>query len=97
MVDAGANVGWYTMLSLSLGCAVVAFALVCILCWSCSHCRSYSCRTPSIAAARASAPEDLVQGVINACGERFDVSLDKIETARETVTFKLPRILSEPV
>ncbi|WP_273241017.1 MULTISPECIES: 4-hydroxy-3-methylbut-2-enyl diphosphate reductase [Hyphomonas] len=47
--------------------------------------------------AGASAPEDLVQGVINACGERFDVSLDKIETARETVTFKLPRILSEPV
>tara|TARA_Y100000815_G_scaffold39007_1_gene32243 strand:- start:79 stop:1032 length:954 start_codon:yes stop_codon:yes gene_type:complete len=47
--------------------------------------------------AGASAPEDLVQGVIDACSQRFDVSLDKIETARETVTFKLPRILSEPV
>jgi 4-hydroxy-3-methylbut-2-en-1-yl diphosphate reductase len=47
--------------------------------------------------AGASAPEDLVQGVIDACAERFDVSLDRIETARETVTFKLPRILSEQV
>ena len=46
--------------------------------------------------AGASAPEDLVQGVINACSERFDVSVEKVETARETVTFKLPRILSEP-
>ncbi|KCZ52844.1 4-hydroxy-3-methylbut-2-enyl diphosphate reductase [Hyphomonas pacifica] len=46
--------------------------------------------------AGASAPEDLVQGVINACRERFDVTLDSVETARETVTFKLPRILSEP-
>ncbi len=46
--------------------------------------------------AGASAPEDLVQGVIAACGERFDVSVERIETARETVTFKLPRILSEP-
>ncbi|KCZ64201.1 4-hydroxy-3-methylbut-2-enyl diphosphate reductase [Hyphomonas sp. L-53-1-40] len=45
--------------------------------------------------AGASAPEDLVQGVINACSERFEVSVEKIETARETVTFKLPRILSE--
>ena len=46
--------------------------------------------------AGASAPEALVQGVINACSERFDVSVEKVETARETVTFKLPRILSEP-
>jgi 4-hydroxy-3-methylbut-2-en-1-yl diphosphate reductase len=45
--------------------------------------------------AGASAPEDLVQGVINACSERFEVFVEKIETARETVTFKLPRILSE--
>ncbi|MEQ8300343.1 MAG: 4-hydroxy-3-methylbut-2-enyl diphosphate reductase [Hyphomonas sp.] len=45
--------------------------------------------------AGASAPEDLVQGVIDACRERFDVTLDSIETARETVTFKLPRVLAE--
>ena len=43
--------------------------------------------------AGASAPEDLVQDVINACRERFDVTVDHIQTARETVTFKLPRIL----
>lgn len=46
--------------------------------------------------AGASAPEDLVQGVIDACRTRFDVTLDTIETARETVTFKLPRILIDP-
>ncbi|MEP1598836.1 MAG: 4-hydroxy-3-methylbut-2-enyl diphosphate reductase, partial [Hyphomonas sp.] len=45
--------------------------------------------------AGASAPEDLVQGVIDACSEKFDVSVERVETARETVTFKLPRILAE--
>ena len=45
--------------------------------------------------AGASAPEDLVQGVIAACRGRFDVRLDKVETARETVTFKLPRVLAD--
>ncbi|MCB9962280.1 MAG: 4-hydroxy-3-methylbut-2-enyl diphosphate reductase [Hyphomonas sp.] len=44
--------------------------------------------------AGASAPEDLVQGVIDACRERFDVTVDEVETAKETVTFKLPRVLS---
>ena len=44
--------------------------------------------------AGASAPEDLVQDVIAACRARFDVSVQKIETARETVTFKLPRVLA---
>ncbi|MEZ5952830.1 MAG: 4-hydroxy-3-methylbut-2-enyl diphosphate reductase [Hyphomonas sp.] len=45
--------------------------------------------------AGASAPEDLVQGVIDACCERFDVTLDSVETAKETVTFKLPRVLAD--
>ena len=44
--------------------------------------------------AGASAPEDLVQGVIEACRERFDVTVAPVETARETVTFKLPRVLT---
>jgi 4-hydroxy-3-methylbut-2-en-1-yl diphosphate reductase len=43
--------------------------------------------------AGASAPEDLVQGVIDACQARFDVTMDSVETAKETVTFKLPRVL----
>ena len=43
--------------------------------------------------AGASAPEDLVQGVIDACRARFDVTMDSVETAKETVTFKLPRVL----
>ena len=44
--------------------------------------------------AGASAPEDLVQGVITACRARFDVTVMDIETAQETVTFKLPRVLT---
>ena len=43
--------------------------------------------------AGASAPEDLVQGVIEACRERFEVTVETVKTADETVTFKLPRVL----
>ena len=43
--------------------------------------------------AGASAPEDLVQGVIDACRARFDVTMETVKTADETVTFKLPRVL----
>lgn len=43
--------------------------------------------------AGASAPEDLVQGVIDACRERFEVTVETVKTADETVTFKLPRVL----
>ena len=45
--------------------------------------------------AGASAPEDLVQGVIAACRARFDIAVEDITTARESVVFKLPRILAE--
>lgn len=44
--------------------------------------------------AGASAPEDLVQGVIEACRDRFDVTVETVKTADETVTFKLPRVLA---
>ena len=44
--------------------------------------------------AGASAPEDLVQGVIDACHARFDVTMHAVKTADETVTFKLPRVLA---
>jgi len=44
--------------------------------------------------AGASAPEDLVQGVIDACLARFDVTMQAVKTADETVTFKLPRVLA---
>jgi 4-hydroxy-3-methylbut-2-enyl diphosphate reductase len=43
--------------------------------------------------AGASAPEDLVQGVIAACRARFEIRVDPVTTTEETVTFKLPRIL----
>jgi 4-hydroxy-3-methylbut-2-enyl diphosphate reductase len=44
--------------------------------------------------AGASAPEDLVQSVIDACKTRFDVIMETVKTADETVTFKLPRVLA---
>lgn len=44
--------------------------------------------------AGASAPEILVDEVINACKERFDVSIEEISSADENVSFKLPRALN---
>lgn len=43
--------------------------------------------------AGASAPEILVDEVIAACRERFDVSVEEVVTAKENVEFKLPRVL----
>lgn len=43
--------------------------------------------------AGASAPEDLVQGVIAACRARFDITVEEVTTATESVVFKLPRVL----
>jgi 4-hydroxy-3-methylbut-2-enyl diphosphate reductase len=43
--------------------------------------------------AGASAPESLIEALISAIGERFDSTLDEDPSARETVTFKLPRAL----
>ena len=44
--------------------------------------------------AGASAPEVLVQGVIDRLSERFEVTVEEIDAARETVTFKLPKMLA---
>lgn len=44
--------------------------------------------------AGASAPEVLVQGVIDKLSASFDVTVEEIDTARETVTFKLPRAVA---
>ena len=46
--------------------------------------------------AGASAPEVLVNEVIDAFRARFDVTVDKVETAVENVEFKVPRVLREP-
>ena len=43
--------------------------------------------------AGASAPEDLVQGLIAACRARYEISVEEITTTEESVVFKLPRIL----
>jgi len=44
--------------------------------------------------AGASAPEVLVRGVIDRLAERFEVTVEEVDAARETVTFKLPRVLA---
>jgi 4-hydroxy-3-methylbut-2-enyl diphosphate reductase len=44
--------------------------------------------------AGASAPEVLVQGVIDRLGESFAVLVEEIDAERETVSFKLPRVLA---
>ena len=45
--------------------------------------------------AGASAPEVLVQGVIDRLAESFDVRVEEVDAVRETVTFKLPKVLAE--
>ncbi len=47
--------------------------------------------------AGASAPEILVNEVIEAFQDRFDVTVETVETAVETVNFKVPRVLREPI
>jgi 4-hydroxy-3-methylbut-2-enyl diphosphate reductase len=47
--------------------------------------------------AGASAPEILVEEVIAAARDRYDVMIENITTTSENVTFKLPRILTEQV
>jgi 4-hydroxy-3-methylbut-2-enyl diphosphate reductase len=43
--------------------------------------------------AGASAPETLVDELIAACRERYDVTLEEVRTMKENVVFKLPRML----
>jgi 4-hydroxy-3-methylbut-2-enyl diphosphate reductase len=45
--------------------------------------------------AGASAPETLVEGLIAAIGERFSLTVEEINPTRETVAFKLPRVLAD--
>ena len=46
--------------------------------------------------AGASAPEVLVEEIVSAFGERFDVRVESVSTAKEDVVFKLPRELRDP-
>ena len=46
--------------------------------------------------AGAAAPETLVEGVIEALRERFDLTVEEVSPTREAVSFKLPRVLTEP-
>ncbi|MEC8668309.1 MAG: 4-hydroxy-3-methylbut-2-enyl diphosphate reductase, partial [Pseudomonadota bacterium] len=46
--------------------------------------------------AGASAPEVLVNEVIDALRARYDVTVELVETAQENVEFKVPRVLRVP-
>ncbi|WP_371170352.1 4-hydroxy-3-methylbut-2-enyl diphosphate reductase [Aliiroseovarius sp. 2305UL8-7] len=46
--------------------------------------------------AGASAPQVLVDEVIDAFRARFDVTVELVETAKENIEFKVPRVLREP-
>ena len=50
-------------------------------------------RTVGITAG-ASAPEVLVQGLIDKLATRYEVTIEDVAPTRETVTFKLPRVLT---
>jgi 4-hydroxy-3-methylbut-2-en-1-yl diphosphate reductase len=45
--------------------------------------------------AGASAPEDLVEGVMNACRDRYNVDVHEVLVTREDVIFKLPRAVAD--
>ncbi|HYE51493.1 MAG TPA: 4-hydroxy-3-methylbut-2-enyl diphosphate reductase, partial [Azospirillaceae bacterium] len=44
--------------------------------------------------AGASAPDVLIQEVLSACRDRFEVAMEEAVTATENVVFKLPRVLA---
>lgn len=46
--------------------------------------------------AGASAPEELIQEVLDAIDARYDVTVENVETAVENVEFKVPRVLRMP-
>ncbi len=43
--------------------------------------------------AGASAPEALVEEIIDALGQRYEITIESVTTATEDVTFKIPRVL----
>ena len=46
--------------------------------------------------AGASAPETLVDEVIEALKQRFEISIEQVTTASERIAFNVPRELREP-
>ncbi len=46
--------------------------------------------------AGASAPQVLVDEVIDAFRDRYDVTVELVETAQENIEFKVPRVLRVP-
>ncbi|MEM1275878.1 MAG: 4-hydroxy-3-methylbut-2-enyl diphosphate reductase [Pseudomonadota bacterium] len=47
--------------------------------------------------AGASAPEVLIDGVVSAFQDRYDLTIERVITAEENVTFKVPRVLRTAV
>ncbi len=49
-------------------------------------------RTVAVSAG-ASAPEKLIEGVLEALSARYTLTVTNVETATEAIEFKLPRVL----
>ena len=47
--------------------------------------------------AGASAPDILIQEVVDAFSEHYTVAIETVQTAQENVSFKIPKILREPI
>ena len=47
--------------------------------------------------AGASAPDILIQEVVDAFSEHYTVAIETVQTAQENVSFKVPKILREPI
>jgi 4-hydroxy-3-methylbut-2-enyl diphosphate reductase len=47
--------------------------------------------------AGASAPDILIREVVDAFSEHYTVAIKTVETAQENVSFKVPKILREPI
>ncbi len=45
--------------------------------------------------AGASAPEDLVEEILDVLGERYDLTVEEVRVTREDVVFKLPRVFAD--
>ncbi len=55
--------------------------------------KKLNCKTIGLTAG-ASAPEPLVQGVVDAMAEHYEVKVQELETARENMIFKIPNLLA---
>jgi hypothetical protein len=60
-----------------------------------STCPGSTAPTPSASPPAPRLRKSWCKGVIDALGKVFDVTIEELDAARETVSFRLPRVLTE--